>query len=89
MRTLLAVSAKRVIHTMGEDHAETPRESDSNFAPVRRQDISEVRAGADEYKPEQCCSEHASLPMPSVTNTDCRHADDRDNDGEQPMGMFL
>src|ERR1700729_3134266 len=53
-----AVFAKRVIHAMSEDHAAAARERDRNFAPVRREQISEVCSGANQRQSESCCPEH-------------------------------
>jgi hypothetical protein len=89
MRALSAVSAKRVIHAMGEDHAETACKGNSDFAPVRWEHVSKVCAGADQHEPEKCGSEHTFFSMFPVSKTDCCRADDRHKDGEQPMGMFF
>jgi hypothetical protein len=89
MRALFAISAKRVIQTVGKDHAETACKGNSDFAPVRREHISEVGAGADQHEPEKCGSEHTFLSVLPVPKPDCRRTDDSDHNGEQPMSMFF
>ena len=84
-----AVFAKRVIHAMSEDHAAAARERDSNFAPVGREQISEVGSGADQRQSERCSPEHTFPLMSSVSKANCCRSYDCHEDCEQSVSMFL
>jgi hypothetical protein len=74
---------------MGEDHAAATRECDKNLAPVRRKSISEVGTAADQYQPEQCCSEHTFPLVPPVSKTYCGRTYDGHEDRKHSMRMFF
>lgn len=84
-----AVFAKRVIHAMSEDHAAAARERDSHFAPMRREQISEVGSRADQGKSERCYPEHTFPLMSPVSKANCCRAYDGHEDREQSVSMFF
>lgn len=85
----IAVFAKGVIHAMSEHHAAAARERDGNFAPMRREQISEVCSGADQHKSESCCPEHTFPLMSPVSKANCCRSDDGHEDRKQSVSMFF
>jgi hypothetical protein len=89
LRASFAVFAESVIHAMSEDHAAAARKRDSNFAPVRREQISEVCSGADQRQSERCCPEHTFPLMSPVPKANRCRSYDGHEDREQSVSMFF
>ena len=74
---------------MSEDHAAAAGERDNNFAPVRREQISEVGSGANQHQSERCSPEHPFPLMSSVTKANCCRSYDCHEDREQSVSRFF